>query len=67
MVKQYQLKAGDDGNWRVQRKDSDRALRIMERKNDARSYAKEVAQNQNGKLKVYTKSGKVQSEFDYTD
>ncbi len=66
MAKTYHLKAGDDGNWRVENADSGRALKIHETKSDARSHAKEVAQNQNGKLKVYTKSGKVQNEFNYT-
>ncbi len=67
MAKEYHLKPGDDGQWRVELKGGKRALKITDTKNDARKYAKEVAQNQNGKLKVYTKSGKKQNEFNYTD
>ncbi len=67
MAKEYHLKPGDDGEWRVESKGGKNALRITDTKSEARDYAREVARNQEANLVVYTKSGRKQNEFNYAD
>lgn len=63
----YEIRPGEEGTWRFSRADSDRAIKIFQRKNEARSHAREVVRNQEGELVVYTRSGKRQAKTDFSD
>ena len=58
-IKQYHISKREDGRWQVKNVKAEKALKIFKTQKEAIDYAKGVAKNQEGSIRVHSKAGKL--------
>lgn len=59
VLKQYHVSKREDGRWQVKNVKAEKALKIFRTQAEAIAYAKTVAGNQDGSIRVHSKAGKL--------
>ncbi len=59
ILKQYHVSKREDGRWQVKNVKAEKALKIFRTQAEAIAYAKTVAGNQDGSIRVHSKAGKL--------
>lgn len=58
-LKQYHVSKREDGRWQVKNVKAEKALKIFRTQAEAIAFAKSVANNQDGSIRVHSKAGKL--------